>query len=98
MTSLTWRLGAQEFTVDLRPTGGMPEWGDPFGAEGMVPGAHPVHIELPGRPALDGTVVVDGPLTPHLWGITGDVVVTVSGDLSRDELQRVAASLRPRQG
>jgi anti-sigma factor RsiW len=61
----------------------------------MVADAQPVRIELAGRPALEGTVVVDGPLTPHLWGITGDLVVTVSGDLSRDELQQVAASLRP---
>ena len=93
-TSMTWRLGAQEFTVTLRPTDSL-EWADPFGAEGMVADAQPVRIELPGRPALEGTVVVDGPLTPHLWGITGDIVVTVSGDLSREELQRVAASLRP---
>lgn len=94
VTSMTWRLGAQELTITLRPTDGAPEWNDPLGAEGMVPDAQPVRIELPGRPPLEGTVVVDGPLTPHLWGITGDLVVEISGDLSRDELQRVAASLR----
>jgi hypothetical protein len=97
VTAMTWRLGAQKFTVELRPSNNLPDWGDPFGAEGMVADAQPVRIELPGRPALEGTVVVDGPLIPHLWGISGDVVVTVSGDLSRDELQQVAASLRPRQ-
>ena len=96
VTSMTWRLGAQELTITLRPTDGATEWNDPLGAEGMVPDAQPVRIELPGRPALEGTVVVDGPLTPHLWGITGDLVVELSGDLSRDEFQRVAASLRPR--
>lgn len=98
VTSLTWRLGAQVFTIDLRPTGGLSEWSDPFGAEGMVGDAQPVRYELAGRPALEGTVVVDAPVTPHLWGTTGDVVVTISGDLSRAELERVAGSLRPYRG
>lgn len=95
VVSMTWRDGAQEFTVTLRPTEGQPEWNDPLGAEGMVPDARPVRFELAGRPELVGQVVVDAPLRPHLWGITGSVVVTVSGDLSRAELERVAGSLRP---
>ncbi|MEW6477752.1 MAG: hypothetical protein AB1679_36365 [Actinomycetota bacterium] len=94
VVSMTWRKGAGEFTVSLRPTGGQP-WDDPFGAEGMVPDKQPVRLELPGRPALEGQLIVEAPLRPHLWGITGDVVVTVSGDLSRAELEQVAGSLRP---
>lgn len=95
VVSMTWRKGAQEFTVTLRPTEGQPEWNDPLGAEGMVPDAQPVTLQLPGRPALEGQVIVDAPMRPHLWGITGDLVVTVSGDLSRAELERVAGSLQP---
>jgi hypothetical protein len=98
VVSMTWRKGAQEFTVTLRPTEGQPEWNDPLGAEGMVPDAQPVTLELPGRPALEGQVIVDAPMRPHLWGITGDLVVTVSGDLSRAELEQVAHSLRPYAG
>jgi hypothetical protein len=61
----------------------------------MVPDAKTVNLPLAGRAPLDGTVVVDAPFVPHLWGITGDIVVTVSGDLPRAELERVAASLKP---
>jgi hypothetical protein len=82
------------FTITLRPSGGE-QWDNPFGGEGVVLDSSPVRFELPGRPPLEGSVAVDAPARPHLWGITGDVVVTISGDLSRDELERVAASLRP---
>jgi hypothetical protein len=93
VVSMTWRNQAQTFTVTLRPRGS-DQWDDPFGAEGLTPDAQPVHLALDGRPVLDGTVVVDPPIRPHLWGITGDVVVTVAGDLPRAELETVAGSLR----
>ncbi|HET9772111.1 MAG TPA: hypothetical protein VFS16_14555, partial [Acidimicrobiia bacterium] len=94
IAAVTWRSGASRFTVTLRPSGGE-QWDNPFGGEGVVLDSSPVRFELPGRPPLEGTVAVDAPALPHLWGITGDVVVTISGDLSRAELERVAASLRP---
>jgi hypothetical protein len=97
IVALTWRNGPSAFTVTLRPKGA-DQWDDPFGLEGMVPDAQPVRLELPGRQPLEGTVVVDAPLMPHLWGTTGDIVVTVSGDLSRTELERVAGSLQPHRG
>ena len=93
VAALTWRNGASRFTVTLRPRGGE-QWDNPFGAEGMVADAQPVRLELAGRAPLEGTVAVDAPLRPHLWGITGDIVVTISGDLSRAELEQVAGSLR----
>jgi hypothetical protein len=93
--ALTWYgPGGSRFTITLRPSGGE-RWDDPFGGEGVVLGSSPVRLELPGRPPLEGTVAVDAPAHPHLWGVTGDVVVTVSGDLSGAELERVAGSLRP---
>ena len=94
VVAMTWWNGASRFTVTLRPSGGE-QWNDPFGAEGMVPDAQPVHLVLPSRPPLDGEVIVGAPLVPHLWGTTGKVIVTVSGDLSRPELEAVAGSLRP---
>jgi hypothetical protein len=96
VAAMTWRSGANRFTVTLRPSGGE-QWDDPFGGEGVVLDSSPVRLELPGRPPLEGTVAVDAPAHPHLWGITGDIVVTVSGDLSRGDLERVAGSLRPYQ-
>jgi acetyl esterase/lipase len=47
--------------------------------------------------ALDGVTAeleVDPRTTPHLWALTPELVVTVSGDLTRDELLAVAQSLR----
>jgi hypothetical protein len=94
VVALTWVRGADRFAVTLRPKGA-DQWDDPFGAEGMVPDARDVSLPLAGRAPLDGKVVVDAPFVPHLWGITGDIVVTVSGDLPPAELERVAGSLQP---
>jgi hypothetical protein len=60
----------------------------------MVLDSQPVRLPLAGRPALEGEVAVSAPVVPHLWGVTGDIVVTVSGDLPRADLERVAGSLR----
>ena len=93
IVAMTWRQGFFTFTVTLRPVEGQ-EWADPFGAEGMVFKIRPVEAKLPGRPPLAGELVVDAPAPPHLWGITPDLVVTADGDLSADELRRLAESLR----
>jgi hypothetical protein len=95
VVNMTWRRGAFTFTVTLRPSEGHPDWNDPLGAEGLVLDAQPVRLPLDGRPPLEGEVAVDAPIEPHLWGVTGDVVVTVSGDLPKAELERVAGSLQP---
>ena len=55
-------------------------------------------VEL-GRGVLSGVeanVLVVPRNIPHLWAQTDDLVVTVGGDLSREELVRVAESLEPR--
>jgi hypothetical protein len=49
--------------------------------------------------ALDGKdaeLVIVPRGIPHLWALTDELVVTVSGDLSRAELLRVAESLEKR--
>jgi hypothetical protein len=95
VVNMTWRRGAQTFTVTLRPSEGHPDWNDPLGQEGLVLDARTVRLALDGRPPLEGQVAVDPPVEPHVWGVTGDIVVTVSGDLARADLERVAGSLRP---
>jgi hypothetical protein len=97
VVAMTWRNGASQFTVTLRPKGSE-QWDDPLGAEGLTLDAQPVHVELAGRAPLEGQVAVDAPVRPHLWGITGDIVVTVSGDLPRADLERVAGSLQRHSG
>jgi|GEM_PF-5243274 len=95
VVNMTWRRGAQTFAVSLRPSEGHPDWNDPLGREGLSLDAQTVRVPLDGRPPLDGQVAVDPPVEPHVWGVTGDLVVTVSGDLPRADLERVAGSLRP---
>lgn len=90
---LAWRKGFLSVTVTLRPTSDQ-EWSDPFGAEGMVFASTPVRTELAGRPPLGGELVVDPPARSHLWGLTGDIVVTADGDLTAAEFLSLAESLR----
>jgi anti-sigma factor RsiW len=39
-------------------------------------------------------MVAGGTALPSIWGADGEVAFTVAGDLSPDDLQRVARSLR----
>jgi hypothetical protein len=100
VVSLSFRRGFDQFivTTRLRNIPGYPqEWADPLATgEGFVD--RPQTAEL-GRGALSGVeanVLVVPRNIPHLWAQTDDLVVTVGGDLSREELIRVAESLEPR--
>jgi len=94
--SISYRRGFEQFVVTARLRGsGSVSWHDPLAVEGVP--FRPEQVTLRGG-ALDGIaaeLVVDPRSVPHLWALTGDLVVTVSGDLSRDELVDVAQSLRP---
>ncbi|HYX88010.1 MAG TPA: hypothetical protein VE753_01445 [Gaiellaceae bacterium] len=94
VVSLSYRRGFDQFLVTTRRRGDG-SWGDPLGpSPGLT--AHPRPVTLHGG-ALDGItgqIDVDPRTTPHLWALTPKLVVTVSGDLSRDELLAVAQSLR----
>ncbi len=102
VTSLRWKgPNGASFTITLRPENGDPkakqegqEWSDPFGSEGTVLPATKVSLPLEGRPALAGELIVAAPEVPHLWGISGDLVVTVDGDLDAARLKSVAGSLK----
>jgi hypothetical protein len=94
VVSLSYRRGFDQFIVTTRRRGGG-SWRDPLGPPpGLT--AHPEPVRLHGG-ALDGVrarLDVDPRTTPHVWALTPDLVVTVSGDLSRGELLDVAQSLR----
>ncbi len=97
IVSLSYRRGFDQFLVTTRLTGAE-VWSDPlFTGEGFVD--EPERIVLR-RGALAGTtaelVIVPRGL-PHLWALTDDLVVTVGGDLGRDELVRVTESLLRRR-
>ena len=100
VVSLSFRRGLDQIlvTTRLRNVPGYPqEWADPLATgEGFVD--RPETVEL-GRGVLSGVeanVLVVPRNIPHLWALTDDLVVTVGGGLSREELIRVAESLEPR--
>jgi hypothetical protein len=93
VVQLSYRRGLQQFVVQTqtREYAGQPH--DPVG--------HPAtagveDVALRGG-ALDGRVahvVVDPRVPPHLWVATSQLVVSVAGDLTRDELVAIAQSFR----
>jgi hypothetical protein len=105
VVSLSYRRGLDQFLVTTRlarvPAEGEPAlpleklWGDPLATgEGFVDDGEQVTIR---RGALRGQaaeLVLVPRGIPHLWALTDELVVTVGGDLSRDELLRVTESLR----
>ncbi len=89
VVSLSYRRGIDQFLVTTRLRG-PGAWGDPLASpEGFVD-----HPESVVAGDLQAKIVVSPHATPHLWALTKNLVVTVGGDLSREELLRAAASLR----
>jgi hypothetical protein len=101
VVSLSFRRGLDRFLVTTRlrhVPGSGDTWGDPL-ATGEGFRDRPEQIRL-GRGVLSGveaSLLVVPRNIPHLWATTDDLVVTVAGDLSRDELVRVSESLEPRR-
>jgi hypothetical protein len=96
IVSLSYRRGLGQFIVTTRPAGSHPRaWHDPMGTGGGY-AQRPERVTfssgaLAGR---EGHLVISPFAAPHVWALTGKLVVTVSGDLSRAELMQVAGSLR----
>jgi hypothetical protein len=97
VTNVTYRRGLDRLAIDVYRTGSDPSsWTDPIsGGESTVENPEVVTLSsgfLRGRQA---SVVIEPGTPPHLWVVTDQFVVTVSGDLSRSELIRTAESLAP---
>jgi hypothetical protein len=96
VVSLSYRRGFDQVLVTTRSAQGGP-WNDPLATgEGFVDA--PDRLVL-GRGALAGgraEVLLAPRGIPHLWAQTDDLIVTVSGALSRSDLIRVAESLEKR--
>src|SRR5262249_11618690 len=67
---------------------------DPLGIRGIPASGEPVTLHGGALDGVEARVVVDPRSLPHLWAATDKLVVTVSGDLTRAELIRVAESLQ----
>jgi hypothetical protein len=98
VVSLSYRRGLDQVLVTTRQrhVRGWPDvWSDPLATgEGYVD--EPKRI-LARRGALSGVelnLLIVPRNIPHVWALTDELVVTVSGDLSRDELVRLTESLR----
>lgn len=96
VVSTAYRRGLDRVIVSTRRTGADPAaWADPIASgEGNL--VEPEQVVLRGG-ALDGAtanVLVDPRVEPHLYVVTDDLVVTISGPLTRDELIAAARSLK----
>lgn len=96
IVSLRYAYGPQQLVITVRPSPVEPgeTWDDPFdrGEDDVVP----EEITLGSGPFRDvpAQMVAGGTALPSIWGADGEVAFTVAGDLSPDDLQRVARSLR----
>lgn len=94
VVSLAYRRGLDRFVVTTR-LAGSGEWSDPLASgEGYVDHPEPVALGTGALRGSDARLVLSPRGVPHLWSVAEGLVVTVAGDLSRDELESVAGSLR----
>jgi hypothetical protein len=97
VVSLLYRRGLDRFlvTTRLRHVSGFADtWSDPLATgEGIHDQPEPVGLRRGALSGVEANLLVVPRNTPHIWALADELVVTVSGDLSRDELVRVAESL-----
>jgi hypothetical protein len=95
VVSVSYRRGLDQVILTARPVGPNPSlWGDPLSSgEGFRDEPERITLERGVLAGEEGELLIDPLAIPHIWVITEDLVVTVSGDLTRDELLRVAESL-----
>jgi hypothetical protein len=93
--SLSYRRGLDQFVVTTRLVGDSASaWSDPFATgEDLVRPLEQMRFSSGALAGRNGELVIDPLAEPHVWALTQDLVVTVSGDLTHDELLQVAESL-----
>jgi hypothetical protein len=100
VVSLSYRRGLDQVLVTTRRrhVGRAPDaWSNPLATgEGFRDRAEPVMLWRGALSDVEAKLLLMPRNVPHLWALGDDLVVTVSGDLSRSELIRVAESLEPR--
>jgi hypothetical protein len=103
VTQVQYRAGFLSFTVTTRPGVGMhdPVLADPFARDpGAVAARGAVHKATIEHGALTGVTVkyaMPAVGVPHLWAFHDGLLITVSGDLTEEQLLGVAESLAPLQ-
>jgi hypothetical protein len=96
VVSMSFRRGLDQFIVTTRPVGPDPSlWGDPLASgEGLRDDPERVRLRSGALAGESAELLIDPLAIPHVWVLTDQLVVTVSGDLTRAELIRVAESLQ----
>jgi hypothetical protein len=98
VVSLSYRRGIDQIlvTTRLRDVPGFPNWwSDPLATgEGYVDEPEQIVARRGALSGVEINLLIVARNIPHVWALTDELVVTVSGDLSRDELIGVTESLR----
>lgn len=96
VVSVAYQRGFDRIVVTTRDAGGdAARWGDPLAETPVADRSDTRRLGDGALAGHDATVVVDR-AGAHLWAVAGDLVVTVAGDLSPDQLVAVAESLEAR--
>jgi hypothetical protein len=97
VVSTAHRRGLDRVIVTTRRTGASrAAWSDPIAAgEGNVVKPEDVPIRAGALRGAIAHVVLNPRVVPHAWVVTKNLVVTVSGALTRSELLTAVASMRP---
>lgn len=94
VVSLSYRRGFDQVIVSSR-LAARRDWSDPFAVEGVREDRERLRLSSGALEGAGAELVVGPRSIPHLWALTDELVVTVSGDLTRAELVEAAESLRP---
>ena len=101
VVSLSFRRGLDQVlvTTRLRHVPGWPDlWSDPLATgEGYVDAPERIVARRGALSGVELNLLIVPRNVPHVWALTDELVVTVSGDLGRDELVRVTESLRAQE-
>jgi hypothetical protein len=97
MVTAVYRRGFDQLVVSTRTVGDDPSlWSDPLSSgEGYIDNPEKVTLAAGAFAGSGAELVINIRTPPHLWAMNDTLVVTVSGDLTRDELLAVAESLAP---
>jgi hypothetical protein len=95
VVSALYRRGFDRLVVSTRTVGGDPSlWSDPLASgEGFIDTPESLTLTTGAFSGSVAELLIDARTVPHLWAMNETQVVTVSGDLTRDELIAVAESL-----
>lgn len=95
VVSTAYRSGLDRIIVSTRRTGDDPQaWQDPVASgEGNLVEPERVRLNAGALRGATANVVIDPRVEPHLYAVTDELVVTITGPLTREQLLAAANSL-----